>query len=162
MAVHDGYADWEVGHVLAELRRLGNVSVVGVGFSDKPVLSMGGLHVRPSMPLARVDPEDVRIFIPPGGDLWEKPYPQAQTEGFLQLLDHKGAPMAAICAATTVLAKAGALRNKKHTSNSLRYLCDHVPGCSGHDDDVDALAVTDGHLSTAGGLGSVDFTMKIL
>ena len=35
--IFDGYADWELGHVLAELRRYGNVEVETVGFSDKTV-----------------------------------------------------------------------------------------------------------------------------
>jgi len=45
----DGYADWELGHVLAELRRYAKVEVVTVGFSDKAVTSMGGLRVIPNL-----------------------------------------------------------------------------------------------------------------
>ena len=38
----NGYADWELGHALAELRRYGKVEVVSVGFSEEVVVSMGG------------------------------------------------------------------------------------------------------------------------
>lgn len=158
----DGYADWEIGHVLAELRRLGNVPVVSVGFSDKPVLSMGGLNVQPEKQLSEVDADDVLLFILPGGMLWEQGYPTEDMHSFLRKLDKAAVPIAAICAATTVLAKAGVLRNRKHTSNSLKYLREHVPDYSGQDDYVAELAVTDGHVTTASGLGSIDFTLKIL
>ncbi len=59
----DGYADWELGHVLAELRRHGKVEVVSVGFTDRAVVSMGGLRVIPDTILSHVDPRDVLIFI---------------------------------------------------------------------------------------------------
>lgn len=158
----DGYADWEIGYVLAELRRIGSVSVVSVGFSDKPVLSMGGLKVQPEMKLSDVAPDDVLLFILPGGMMWEQSYPTEEMHSFLRALDKDAVPIAAICAATTVLAKAGVLRNRKHTSNSLKYLREHVPDYSGQDDYVAELAVTDGHITTASGLGSIDFTLKIL
>lgn len=43
--VFDGYADWELGNVLPELRRFGNIEVVTVGFSDPHLLRAGRLHV---------------------------------------------------------------------------------------------------------------------
>jgi putative intracellular protease/amidase len=157
-----GYADWELGYVLAEIRRLGNIEVVAVGFSDAPVLSMGGLKVMPEIILSQVEPEDVRIFLLPGGDMWEKEYPEKEIENLLHLLDKNGTPMAAICGATTVLAKAGLLNDRRHTSNSLQYLKDNAPGYAGERNYVDKLAVTDKNITTASGLGSVEFTMNIL
>ena len=158
----DGYADWEIGYVLAELRRIGNIPVVSVGFTDAPVVSMGGLTVRPDATLAAVAPDDARLFILPGGTLWEQPYPADALHALLQALDRQAVPLAAICAATTVLAKAGVLHGKKHTSNSLKYLREHAPGYQGDKDYVAQLAVTDGHVTTASGLGSVEFTRNIL
>lgn len=71
-------------------------------------------------------------------------------------------PIAAACAATTVLARAGLLRGRRHTSNSLMYLEMMVPGYAGQSDYGDAPAVTDGRITTASGLGAVDFTMSLL
>jgi putative intracellular protease/amidase len=158
----DGYADWEIGYVLAELRRIGNVPVATVGFTDAPVLSMGGLRVFPDTTLAAVVPDDVRLFILPGGTLWEQAYPAETLHALLQTLDRQAVPLAAICAATAVFAKAGILNGKKHTSNSLKYLREHVPDYQGDKDYVDELAVTDGHVTTASGLGSVEFARNIL
>ena len=158
----DGYADWEIGHVLAELRRIGNLPVATVGFTDAQVVSMGGLRVSPDTTLAAVVPDDVRLFILPGGTLWEQAYPAEALHALLQALDRQAVPLAAICAATTVFAKAGVLNGKKHTSNALKYLREHVPGYQGDNDYVDELAVTDGHVTTASGLGSIELTRNIM
>jgi putative intracellular protease/amidase len=63
----DGYADWELGNILAELRRLGKIEVVTIGFSDKSIVSMGGLNVKPDIILSQVNLDDVLVFILPGG-----------------------------------------------------------------------------------------------
>ncbi|MEF2146241.1 MAG: DJ-1/PfpI family protein [Desulfovibrionaceae bacterium] len=157
-----GYADWEIGYILAELKRLGNIQVVSVGFSDKPVFSMGGLKVQPEKQLSEIDPSEVLLFILPGGMMWEQSYPMDNVHSFLKILDTAEVPIAAICAATTVLAKAGILQGRKHTSNSLQYLCTHVPEYTGQNDYVSELAVTDEHITTASGLGSIEFTMNIM
>ncbi len=157
----DGYADWELGNVLAELRRFGKVDVVSVGFSDKPVVSMGGLSVRVDTVLSQVDLGDVLIFLLPGGYMWEGLYPKTEIDQFLIRLEKQQIPIAAICAATTVLARAGILRERKHTSNSLKYLSTMVPEYSGHDNYVDSLSIRDQHVISASGLGSVDFAMDV-
>lgn len=66
-----GFADWEPAHALAELRRHGGYRVEVVGFTREHVESMGGLSVRPTRTLAETDPQDVAVFILPGGDRWE-------------------------------------------------------------------------------------------
>ena len=158
----EGYADWEIGHALAELKRLGQFEVVSVGFDEKPIDSMGGLHVKPHQTLSQINFEDILIFIFPGGYMWEKRYSEDVMNGLLQELDKRNIPIAAICAATTVLAKAGILKGKKHTSNSLKYIQKTVPDYSDGDNYIDKIAITDQHIITASGLGSVDFTMEIL
>ncbi|VVS91450.1 DJ-1/PfpI family protein [Desulfoluna spongiiphila] len=85
--VFDGYVDWELGNVLAEVRRLGKAKVVSVGFTDDIVVSMGGLRVIPDMSLSRVEPGDVSLFILPGGYLWEQGYPTDELEPFLKGLE---------------------------------------------------------------------------
>jgi putative intracellular protease/amidase len=157
----DGYADWELGNVLPELRRLCKIDVVTVGFTNKPVISMGGLRVIPETVISKVKPEDVLIFILPGGHMWEDSYPVNETEELLQSLEKAKIPIAAICAATTVLAKAGLLRNRKHSSNSLQYLSKMVPQYSEGHNYAGRLATRDDHIITASGLGSIEFTMEI-
>ena len=158
----DGYADWELGNVLAELRRLGEVDVVTIGFSDKSVVSMGGLHVKPDMVLAQVNLKDILVFILPGGYMWEGSYPKAEIDQFLNRLEEEAIPIAAICAATTVLARAGLFQGRRHTSNSMKYLSKMVPEYSEHSNYVNSLSTRDRHVITASGLGPVEFTMEVL
>jgi putative intracellular protease/amidase len=71
-------------------------------------------------------------------------------------------PIAAICAATTAVARAGLLRGRRHTSNGLRYLQQHVPGYTESAAYVDAPAVRDRGLITASGLADVEFAAAIM
>ena len=159
--IFDGYADWELGHVLAELRRYGKIEVTTVGFEDKAVISMGGLRVIPDKSISEIDIQDVLIFILPGGHMWEGSYPKNEIEQLLRNLVEAQKPIAGICAATTALARAGLLKGRKHTSNSISYLSKMVPEYSDSINYVPTLATKDQHIITASGLGSIEFTMEI-
>jgi len=124
----DGFADWEPAHALAELRRHGAYRVEAVGLSREAAVSMGGLRVVPSCTIADVDPDDVAVFIMPGGDRWETMPIEGELESKLKALDARHVPIAAICAATVAIARIGLLRGRRHTSNGLEYLRSHVPG----------------------------------
>jgi putative intracellular protease/amidase len=159
--VFEGFADWEPSYALAELRRWGKRTVVVVGFDDNPVTSMGGLRVTPERALADVRPADVELLVLPGGDFWEGEYPRAALEKLMLGLIATGTPVAAICAATLAVARAGLLEDRRHTSNTPTYLSEQVPqyrGAAGFDS---ALAVNDRGVITASGLGAVDFARAI-
>ncbi|MEW6734567.1 MAG: type 1 glutamine amidotransferase family protein [Acidobacteriota bacterium] len=159
--VFDGFADWEPTYALAEIRRSGELQVVSVGFSDKPVISMGGLRIVPDCALTDVNVKDVRLFILPGGDMWENDYPTIELEQILHKLEQSHVPIAAICGATLVLARAGLLRNRKHTSNAKDYLTSFVPGYGNESDYIDKLAVRDQRIITASGVGAIEFAYEI-
>jgi putative intracellular protease/amidase len=159
--VFEGFADWEPAHALAELRRWGKRTIVVMGFDEKPVTSMGGLRVSPERSLKEVRAADVELLILPGGDMWEGTYPRAELEGLLVSLISAGIPIAAICGATLALARAGLLNDRRHTSNMPDYLSEHVPEYRGAAAYESALAVNDGGVITASGLGSVDFARAI-
>ena len=157
-----GYADWEPAHALAELRRSGGYRVEVVGLDSAFVESMGGLIIRPTRTLAELDPADVAIFILPGGDYWEQEPLAPGLAATLTRLDQRQVPIAAICAATTAVARAGLLRGRRHTSNGLSYLREQVPGYDAQRNYVDAPSVRDDHLITASGLGDVEFARDIM
>lgn len=159
--VFDGFADWELGHVLPELRRFARLEVATVGFSRDAVVSMGGLRVIPDLSIPEVDLRDVRIFILPGGHMWEGSYPRSEIEPLLHRLQGAQVPIAAICAATTAVARAKLLGDREHTSNSLAYLSKQVPEYSEAERFTGRLATRDRHLITASGLGSIEFTMEV-
>lgn len=160
--VFDGFADWEPAHATAELRRHGGYRVEVVGSTTATVTSMGGVAVLPSKPLADVQPDDVAVFIVPGGDRWEESPAEPELEYLLRLLDGQGVPIAAICGATLAVARMGLVRGRRHTSNGLRYLRDNVPSYDDASAYVDAPAVRDRGLITASGLGDVEFARELL
>ncbi len=157
-----GFADWEPAHALAELRRHGGFRVEVVGLSSFPVESMGGLRIQPNRVLTDVDSADVAVFILPGGDRWENSPLEPELAALLGQLDAAGVPLAAICAATVAIARAGLLRGRRHTSNGRAYLEQHVPGYDGSATYVEAPAVRDRGLITASGLADVEFAAELL
>jgi putative intracellular protease/amidase len=159
--VFDGFADWEPAFALAELRRSGGWEVVTVGFSRAPIRSMGGLQVLPDRALGELDPATVRLFLLPGGDLWEGDYPRPELEALLHDLRERGVPVAAICGATLALARAGLLNDRSHTSNELAYLQRMVPQYTAASRYVDTLAVRDDGLITASGVAAMEFAREI-
>src|SRR5437899_3575843 len=162
LLVVPGFADWEPAHAVAELRRHGHYRVEVVGLSPDPVESMGGMTVQPTRTVASVDPADVAVFILPGGDRWEQQPLEAELTQLLRSLDQRGVPIAAICAATTAIARAGLLRGRRHTSNGFTYLRQQVPEYTEHAAYVDAPAVRDRGLITASGLADVEFASAIM
>lgn len=163
LLVFDGFADWEAAYAVAELRRSGGHDVAVTGFTAAPVRSMGGLTVQPERVLAAVAPEQVRLLILPGGDMWEDPaaYPRAALERLLHRLVDAAVPIAAICAGTLAVGRAGLLAHRRHTSNAESYLREHLPGYKPGGRYSSALAVRDGGLITASGVGPVEFAREI-
>ncbi|MFH8936512.1 type 1 glutamine amidotransferase family protein [Streptomyces griseosporeus] len=158
LAVYDSLADWETGHATAHLARAG-YEIRTVGPAREPVTSIGGLRIQPDLALDDVRPEDSSLLILPGADLWDAgddlaPYARA-ARAFLDA----GTPVAAICGATAGLAREGLLDDRAHTSAAPFYLA--ATGYQGAGHYVDADAVTDGRLVTAGPTEPVAFAREV-
>jgi len=161
LLIFDGLADWEPALALCEIKKSGKYNVVTVGFSESPVITMGGYKVSPDIIADAANPEEAAIFIMPGGEMWE----QGPNEDLIKLLHQlhaKGTIIAAICGATLEIARAGLMHGVLHTSNSQGYLKAMLPGYRDDDFYVDRLAVTDKNIITASGLGSVEFACEIV
>ncbi|MFD9301757.1 type 1 glutamine amidotransferase family protein [Streptomyces sp. NPDC060048] len=160
LAVYDTYADWETGHTTAHLTQRGyEVRTVGLT-AEETVTTMGGLRVQPDLALSDLRPEDSALLILTGAGLWDTgdeltPF-AAKAEEFLAA----GVPVAAICGATAGLARAGVLDGRTHTSAAPFYLGGQ-PGYSGGAHYVEADAVTDGDLITAGPTEPVAFAREV-
>jgi putative intracellular protease/amidase len=163
LAVYDGLADPEVGHLLAELHtgRFTGVAfdVVTVAEGREPITTMGGLRLTPDIVLADLDPVDSDLLVLPGSEMWDAGGGGAFAAAAKRFLDD-GVPVAAICGATAGLARAGLLDDRKHTSAAAEYLA--ATGYAGGDRYVDARAVGDGDLITAGPQSPVQFARATL
>ncbi|MGI5456584.1 type 1 glutamine amidotransferase family protein [Streptomyces sp. CA-249302] len=158
LAVYDTLADWETGHATAYLARAG-YEVRTVGHTRDLVRSIGGLGIRPDLTLDELRPEDSSLFILPGADLWDTgddlaPFARKARE-FLDA----GTPVAAICGATAGLAREGLLDGRDHTSAVSFYLA--ATGYQGGERYVEADAVSDGGLVTAGPTEPVAFAREV-
>jgi putative intracellular protease/amidase len=163
VALYDTLADWEVGHLLAELRTgrftRTRFDVVTVAESLEPVTSMGGVRMVPDALLADLDPADSDILVLAGADMWDAGGGEAFAAAARRFLD-AGVPVAAICGATAGLARAGLLDERRHTSAAAEYLA--ATGYAGGDHYVDERAVVDGDLITAGPQSPVQFACAAL
>jgi putative intracellular protease/amidase len=163
LAIYDGLADPEVGHLLAELHT-GRVTgapfdVVTVAEGRKPITTMGGLRLTPDILLADLDPADSDLLVLPGSEMWDAGGGRAFAAAAGRFLD-AGVPVAAICGATAGLARAGLLDDREHTSAAAEYLA--ATGYAGGDHYVDERAVVDGDLVTAGPQSPVHFARATL
>jgi putative intracellular protease/amidase len=163
VAVYDSLADWEPGHLLAELRT-GRFTgtpfeVVTVAASREPVTTMGGIRIVPDIALAELDPSSSDLLILPGADLWDEGGGEEFAAAARRFLD-ADVPVAAICGATFGLARAGLLDDRPHTSAAPEYLA--ASGYAGGEHYVHARAVADGDLVTAGPDAPVQFAAAVL
>jgi putative intracellular protease/amidase len=163
LALYDTLADWEAGHLLAELRtgRFTGTSfdVVTVAESGEPITTMGGVRMVPDMLLADLEPAGSDLLILPGGAIWDGGGGGAFADAARRFLD-AGIPVAAICGATAGLARAGLLDERDHTSAAAEYLA--ATGYAGGHRYVDERAVVDGDLVTAGPQSPVQFARATL
>ncbi|GAA3183881.1 MULTISPECIES: type 1 glutamine amidotransferase family protein [Streptomyces] len=158
LAVYDTLADWETGHATAHLARAG-YPVRTVGPTTAPVTSTGGLRILPDLALDGLRPEDSSLLILPGADLWDTGDDLAPFARTARAFLDAGVPVAAICGATAGLAREGLLDDRAHTGAVSFHLA--ATGYAGGERYVEADAVTDGVLVTAGPTEPVAFAREI-
>lgn len=160
--VFDGFADHEAALALCEIRRPGDYRVRTVGLERRPVQSMGGLTVLPDVVLGEIDADDAVLVILPGGTLWERgeidPLGTA-----LRSLHVGGATIGALSSGVLALAYAGLIDTRRHCGNYAGHIETYVPEYAGAAHyDVDALAVSEDGVITAGGVGGVEFAREVI
>ncbi|MEU1331370.1 type 1 glutamine amidotransferase family protein [Streptomyces sp. NPDC005865] len=158
LALYDTFADWETGHTTAWLARVG-YEVRTVAPSALPVTSIGGLRVQSDLTLDELRPEDSALLVLPGADLWDTSDDLAPFARTARAFLDAGVPVGAICGATAGLAREGLLDDRAHTSAASVYLA--ATGYGGGERYVEADAVTDGDLITAGPTEPVAFAREI-
>jgi putative intracellular protease/amidase len=165
--VLDTLADWEPGHVMAELRSgrylkdpALRYSVVLCGSTLAPITTMGGLHLTPEVLIRDIHPVQGDVLVLPGADTWLDPAQASALRVAGRLLD-EGMLVTAVCGATLGLANVGLLDKRPHTSNDPVALKMFCPNYRGGNHYVNEPAVTDANLITASGLAPVEFAYHV-
>ena len=167
-AVYDDLADWEVGHLLAELRT-GRFTgkpfeVRTVAATAEPITTMGGVRIVPDLALIDLDPGGSALLILPGSTLYDAGGGAEFIDAAGRFLD-AGVPVAAICGATFGLARAGLLDDREHTSAAAEYLASSgYAGAEHYRDEraVGSVVQGRGDLITAGPQSPVQFAQVTL
>lgn len=166
--VMDTLADWELGHVTAELnsRRFfkegaPDIAVKTVSYSKEPVTTMGGMTVVPDCVIADIEVAEANVLLLPGSNTWndQKHYPILEKASeFLSI----GAMVGAICGATAALANFGLLDERPHTSNGPGFLEMVAPSYKGQDYYRDEPSVVGDNLITASSTGGLLWGKQII
>jgi putative intracellular protease/amidase len=163
--VFDTMADWEAALAIAAINNPqfqqvpGRYRVVTVGQTRDPVTTMGGIRILPDAALHEISPYASSMLILPGGQSWEYGANSSAIDMARRFIAHC-VPVAAICAATLALARAGLLDNRYHTSNARQYLASS--GYRGGRFYRDKPAIADQGVITASGVAPVDFAREVL
>lgn len=160
--VFDTLADWETGFAIAGInnpdlqKHPGRYRVQTVGLSAEPVITIGGMTILPDITLDELEPGAMLIL--PGGEAWDEGKNAEILETAKALLK-ADIPVAAICGATSGLARAGILDDIPHTSNAPEYLkATNYQGAALYQNQP---AVTDGNVITANSTAPLEFAYHI-
>jgi putative intracellular protease/amidase len=166
--VLDTLADWELGHVIAELNsgrffKKGEqrVSLKTVSCSKEPVNTMGGMTIAPNCLIDDIVAGETSVLLLPGADTWNDPKHGAIVEKARELLS-LDATVGAICGATVALANFGLLDKRPHTSNGPGFLEMFAPGYKVQSFYLDKPSVADNNLITASSTGALLWAKQII
>jgi hypothetical protein len=125
--VFETMADWEAAYAVAAISNpklqsaAGRYRVVTAAATLAPVTTMGGVRIQPDVAIDAVTAESSAMLILPGGYAWET----GANEEALRLASRfiaAGTPIAATCAATLALARAGLLDHLRLSGDSREFL----------------------------------------
>lgn len=156
----EGFADWEPAIVTAGLNTYSDFEIRTFSVDGKSVKSMGNLTINPDLRLEDVNISDFDLIILPGGNKWEEGG-NTEISQLIKNTFNNGKTIAAICAATTFLAKLGIYSHINHTSNGLDYLKKQVPGYAGDSRYINEPCVMDKNVITANGAAMIEFAYNI-
>lgn len=166
--VLDTLADWELGHVTAELKSgrffkkdAPSISLKTVSCSKEPIQTMGGLTIVPDCLIDDIAVSETSVLILPGADTWNNPKHGAIIEKASRILS-SGGTVCAICGATVALADFGLLDQRLHTSNGPGFLEMCSPCYKGQSFYVDQPSAADHNLITASSTGALLWTKQIV
>jgi putative intracellular protease/amidase len=157
---YDGFANFEVIIAVGNLAAKGDI--IGVALENRPYQSEEKQTYLPAMTVKDVNPDDVDVFLIPGG-LVESIIDDPHLKNLLVQLNEKGKIIGAICGGVILLGQYGILDGKSFTCFARRYEIDgdtrekFFKNSNYTGEDV----VVDGNIVTAMGQAFVEFGAEV-
>lgn len=174
--ISNGYADFELGFICAELNRSKKFKISTVALTKEIISSMGGLKVIPDYSIDDLlgdllgdvlkqnqDTCEIEMLLLCGGDIWKEfDYTVAKVKNLVDICNKNKVLISAICDATTFLAHNGYLNNVDHTGNSVEYISYICPNYTGSQHYIEKQCVSSENIITANGTATLEFAKEIM
>ncbi|MCL2575431.1 MAG: DJ-1/PfpI family protein [Defluviitaleaceae bacterium] len=161
----DHWAEWEAGYATAWVGFCDDYVVKTISIDKKSKVSIGGMRAEIDYSIEEYQNLDnLAMVVLIGSGSW-RDNRYDDIADFVRKARGVDIPVAAICAATTFLAKHGFLNNVKHTSNGLEFFKERLKdeeGYTGWEYFTSLQAVNDGGFITANDTASLEFAREIL
>ncbi len=155
---YDGFCEFEVALTVANFKEK---NVFAAALEDRVYISEEKQRYLPDRTIDRLDPEDIDLFIIPGGDP-SSLYDNQSLKSFITELDKRGKYIAGICGGTFLMASYGILDNKRCTGSG-SGLKSGMPYSDlfGKALITDESIVIDGNAVTAAGQAFVELAVEL-
>ncbi|GKX66499.1 DJ-1/PfpI family protein [Inconstantimicrobium mannanitabidum] len=154
---YDGFCEFEVVFAFNTFKK----NAISVALEDRVYISEENQKYLPDKTLEEINPNDVDLFIIPGGDssiLYEK----TELKDFMLKLNEKNKIIAGICGGTELMAYYGLLNNKRANGDSEGFV---VNESNKHIFEkiniVNEDVVIDGNIITSIGKAYVEFAIEL-
>lgn len=152
----DGFEEIEALTPVDLLRRAGAEVVLASVSGERVVTGRCGIVVQPNARLEDVNPAEFNLLLLPGGPGVKALRADGRAAQIAAAFEKAGKPVAAICAAPTILADADLLAGKRFTAHFSVW--DELPASLGGE-----RVVEDGRLLTSRGAGTaLDFGLALV
>lgn len=154
---YDGFVEFEIVHVCCALGKF----LTAVAVENKIYTSIERQKFLPDITLSELNPDDVDIFVIPGGNPAQE-YENTALQEFLFRLNEKGKIIAGICGGAEIMAFFGLLDGKRATGDTAGFVV--TPQNKHIFEKINVVnldVVRDGNLITAMGQAYCEFAVEI-
>ncbi|MFW9820952.1 MAG: DJ-1/PfpI family protein [Candidatus Thorarchaeota archaeon] len=159
--IYDGFADFEITLACRPFYHSEDYNIVYIAYENSPIISWGGLTIKPDKKVSDVSPTNniEGIIFPGGNGRIVKP----ELTKLVKELNEEKKMLAAICAGPEFIAKMGLLNGVKYTTSETPEMYEENKELDPFPRDtfIEKRIIQDGNIITAQGYAFTDFALKI-
>lgn len=159
LCLYPQYANFQIGHLLFFLKKIGHAQITTATVNGEPVESLGGLKVNPDTTMLDMDVSTYDLILLPGGDGVDDIANHSHVISLLQASFGENVPIAAMCASAVLLGQAGLLNDRKFTCNPQTY--ENYQVDFGSAKYTGKQVEMQNNITTAKGTAFIDFTIVV-